>query len=631
MSAGKQGRRAALPPAGYSPRPRRRSGDSLVVRFVPENPAEAPRDYDFSTLKVSSLLQKAFADSFTERTRTGAGIRTNASAEKTWTYVRRFSEYLTDLKVPPLSPADLTTAHLRGWYLTRSELASKDRELGNLKSTLRKVEGLSVAFRDSLNERNPIRETRAPTVNYSRAENQRILRAARSDIRNAARRIGDNRALLGRWRAGDLDSLSEQDRQLGELLDYIDINTDVPRYAASQRQPRPWVARLGSVDEHLTRLHLSAYDVAAFAVLLVGLTGQNPSTITRAPAPHHRPDGYAGGIASAVIKLDKPRRGARRYMDVPLTAVPPWAQHGMTEEGEPQPGSIDQNDWKRLDLTTPFGVFQLLCDLAAPARQHIDSDRLFVWWSNTGGMGVGRGFRTQLHSELIRAWSVTHGLPADAKSTTLAVTLARMRLTFNELQQRPVAHTEKTLANEYLARNRGNILEYRKVVTDVLAAQVRKADTRARMGVLSPEDIAEARTDPYTVAARHNMDVDTLSRLVSGELDTVLGACVDNTNSPYSDKGDPCRASFMMCLSCSCARATPEHLPLQVAVHDQLIQRKAEVTPLRWAQRFALPCRQLADLLDRAGAVAVDDARAAMAPTNIQVAQRFLDRELDLT
>lgn len=630
MSSGKRGRRAALPPAGYSPRPRRR-GDSLVVRFVPENPAENPHDYDFSTLKLSPLLQKAFADSFAERTRTRASIRTNESAEKTWTYMRRFSEYLADLSVPPLSPSDLTTAHLRGWYLTRSGLASKDRELGNLKSTLRKMEGLSVPFRDALNERNPVRETPAPTVNYSRAENQRILRAARSDIRKAAKRIGDNRALLGRWRAGDLDSLSEQDQQLGELLDYIDINTDVPRYLDIRRQPRPWVARLGSVDEHLTRLHLSTYDVAAFAVLLVGLTGQNPSTITRAPAPHHRPDGYAGGAASAIIKLDKPRRGTRRHMDVPLTAVPPWAKHGMAEIGELPLGFMDQIDWKRLDLATPFGVFQLLYDLAAPARQQIDSDRLFVWWSNTGGMGTGRGFRTQLHSELIRIWSVAHELPADAKSATLAVTLARMRLTFNELQQRPVAHTEKTLANEYLARNRGNIHEYRKVVTDVLTAQVRKADTRARMGVLSPEDIVEARTDPHTVAARHDMDVDTLLRLVSGELDTVLGACIDNTNSPYSDKGDPCRASFMMCLSCPCSRAMPEHLPLQVAVHDQLLQRKAAVTPLRWAQRFALPCKQLADLLDRAGAVAVDDARAAMTSTQMQVAQRFLDRELDLT
>ena len=56
----------------------------------------------------------------------------------------------------------------------------------------------------------------------------------------------------------------------------------------------------------------------------------------------------------------------------------------------------------------------------------------------------------------------------------------------------------------------------------------------------------------------------------------------------------------------------PAHLPLQVAVHDALLTRKATVTPLRWATRFAEPYYRLADLLDLAGGTAVVDARAQL-------------------
>ncbi|MGW5924264.1 hypothetical protein ACWFPY_35175 [Nocardia fluminea] len=87
----------------------------------------------------------------------------------------------------------------------------------------------------------------------------------------------------------------------------------------------------------------------------------------------------------------------------------------------------------------------------------------------------------------------------------------------------------------------------------------------------------------------------------------------------------------MLCLNCPCARATPAHLPLQVLVHDLLDDRKSAVTPMRWAQRFALAHSQLTDLLDCAGDVAVTDARAAATPADAELAERFLNRELDLT
>ena len=35
---------------------------------------------------------------------------------------------------------------------------------------------------------------------------------------------------------------------------------------------------------------------------------------------------------------------------------------------------------------------------------------------------------------------------------------------------------------------------------------------------------------------------------MTGQLDTVMAACIDNPGSPHTPPGRPCRASFMLCL-----------------------------------------------------------------------------------
>ena len=618
MSQPSNGRRAALPAPGYRPVERKQGNEGLVVRFVPENPREQPVDFDFAGWPVSRQLQAAFADAFSARTRGGSRVRALESAKTLHQGLRSFGKYLGTLESPPAKPPQLTRAHLDGWYLARTQGST---ELRGLKSVLRHVEGLDADFRDAVNEASPPRNT-GMLSSYSSEENRRILQAARADVRAAAVRIRAGRELLADWRRGDLLHQPEETQQRGELLDHIDRHDDVPRYASKASPedphaglPKKWVARLGTVPDHFASLHLTGFDIGAFAVLLVGLTGQNPTTIAKATVEHHRPDGHAGGPPSAAIRLDKPRRGSRRHMDVALTSVPPWARHGMPA------GDTASRPGDTLDVHTPFGVYMLLLELAAPARGRLDTDVIFAWWSPKGGKGAGRGYRNRLDHFQIRDWS--------SKQRNLdvagAITLTRLRLTFNELQQRPVAHTETTLANEYLVRDRGNLAEYQKVVATTLAEQVKKADTRARMQTLSAADVAEARTNPTAVATRFGMDTQTLERLIAGELNTVLGACVDDAEGEQV-----CTASLMLCLRCPCARATPAHLPLQVAVHDALLTRKAAVTPLRWATRFAESHYRLADLLDRAGETAVADARAAVTDTDAELVRHFLERDLDI-
>jgi hypothetical protein len=99
---------------------------------------------------------------------------------------------------------------------------------------------------------------------------------------------------------------------------------------------------------------------------------------------------------------------------------------------------------------------------------------------------------------------------------------------------------------------------------------------------------------------------------------------------PHAPQGQPCTASFLMCLSCSCSRATPAHLPTIVDVHDRLRAKAKEMTPLRWAKRFAGPVAQLEDIMSRYPTAVVQDARVQVGSAQKQLVERFLSRSLDV-
>ncbi|MFI6213253.1 hypothetical protein ACIBCD_14790 [Nocardia brasiliensis] len=463
---------------------------------------------------------------------------------------------------------------------------------------------------------------------YTEAEFNRILTHARTQLRAAATRIRSANRLLDQWRAGQIDQATDAHRwELGWLLDYLDREGDVPRAGAvplnaNKPHQADIVIRHGGAAAVPALLYPTYMEIGAAVVLMIGLTGHNLGTVRAATVHHHRTDAVASGAPTILVDWVKPRRGPRRAaMTVPLQDVSP---DGVRPTG-------------RDDLTTPFGLYTLLLELGTRARTRTGSNSLFVAFTPKGN-GRGRdvaGFRVQVPKSILLHWGDAAQLPADLSApdggdaTALRVRSRRLRLTFLELYQRPVAHTETTLANEYLARNRGNLAEYQQIVADVLTEQVAKARA-ATIPVLSADDIVQARIDPAGVAARFGISPETLIELVDGRLDTVVAGCTDNLNSPYSATGKPCQASFLMCLSCPCARATPAHLPVQVLVHDALLARRPEMTPLKWAQRFSEPVNRLGDLLDQHPAGTLADARANASRLHRLLVDRFLARGLDM-
>ncbi|MGW4272690.1 hypothetical protein ACWEGQ_10050 [Streptomyces seoulensis] len=610
------GRRAVLPAQGYR-MPQRLFTDEggCRVRFLPERGGEAV-DIDLSVLPVSRELRDWMALGVLGVTGPAGTRRTTTSALDTVNILKRFCRYLVSLSNPPTAPDQLRAVHLDGFVLAGGKTLHRD--LSALRTILRFAPDAPAEFAARLAVAR-VAKADAATHSYSEAEFRRITALARSEVRAAAARIRAGRGLLADWRAGgvEADDPSGQWR-LGAMLDHVDRHADIPRYASGTPRDWPAVRAAGGIGGVITRLHLTHHEIGAFAVLLLCLTGQNYSTLAAATTTHHRPDAHAGGIATAQLDLDKPRRGSRKAaMTVSLRDVP----------ADPREA--------RDDLNTPFGVFALLLELAAGSRKVMQTDSLFAFYNVKNGPH-GRGYRHGLPKQVLQLWGwgtdlVCDAPDADGRPVPLHIDSRRLRMTWLEINQRPVAHTQATLANEYLARNRGNLAEYQKVVAGVLDQQVQRARSAPPIPALSAQDIEQARTDPDAVAARHGLEVDTLQQLIAGRLDTVLAGCTNPKGSPFTPDDKPCDASFLLCLSCPCARATPAHLPVQVLVLDALKVRRQEMTPLRWAERLAEPAARLADLLGHHSPAALTDARAATTSADHALVDRFLTRGLDLT
>ncbi|MGR3869461.1 hypothetical protein ACUXZZ_12800 [Streptomyces graminifolii] len=633
------GRPAAMPAADYTPPQRLFLEDGQCrVRFFSEQDLDEVVDYDFTTFPVARPLQEAFARAFDTHVGPAGKVNASGSAHNAFRQLGYFTDVLLSDEERPQVPKDLAPRHLKAFLLKRGDAPTAAMAVGLLRSLLANVEGLTPQFAAQCAQWVPDRREKIVSRgSYSPGEEKAILDAARMVVRAAAKRIRESREVLERWREG---RISREDGpvlyEYGAILDMVETTGEMPRN--NWGALAPWIVPHGTVTDLTTRLHLSLAETCALVILLVRLTGENGSTIIKAPAAFHRPDGGAGPLATVQVDLSKPRRGPRRYMTVSLSDLPPWAA-APEEEGE-----LSARD----ELHTPFGLYMLALELTASSRRIKGSDRLLVYWVPKAGKGskakradvvkrrneCGRGFRDRLSDSAVGVWGAGLDLVAeepdeDGNPQRLIVGVGRMRVTYSAREQKPVAQTRETLANIYLRRDKSSLREYQKLVADVLEKEVTKARTAGRITRLSTADVAEALRDPETVAKRLGVTTEMMRLLVARDADTVLAACVDNENSPHSPPGGPCRASFLKCLECPCARAMPHHLPLQVVARDMIDERRTHMAALRWAERFALPFEELEDLIRLAGKRAEDRARAAVGQEERELVRRLLDGELD--
>jgi hypothetical protein len=143
------------------------------------------------------------------------------------------------------------------------------------------------------------------------------------------------------------------------------------------------------------------------------------------------------------------------------------------------------------------------------------------------------------------------------------------------------------------------------IVREALDEQVQAALTRRRMTVTTRPDNADNPSQ-----------------------DTILGTCSDFQHSPL-DAGGVCRQSFLSCLDCRNARAFPRHLPLQLAVLDELRARQPHVPLERWITDFAGRVAQLEEIVEEFEPAQRTQARRQITDQHHRLAARLLQGELD--
>lgn len=593
------GRPATPPPAGWvAPFV---CGPELQVPFISEDGTQRAV-FDFDRLPCDVRVRKELATCFTAVNGPLGTSRRVKTAQSYWGTVRFVSKWLAETRPGLRSLSELTAADIE-MICMALRLPSGDKRCYEFRVLLRAG---TVQLRPGVIDRFAQFDKKVrsdPAQPYSDVEFQRITTVLRAMVRNAKNRLREHRQLITDYRTGKFDELDRNEPRvvLAEVLDHCMRTGSLPLTGirTPKRSARAWQAYLigGSRPLH-SLIHLTAAEAWAFAMLLAATTGHNRSVIETLPARHHLATA-ADEPQIALVEMNKPRRGRRARMTVPLTEMPPELR---SPTAAPRPRRMAETS-----LTSAYGVFSLLLDLTEPGRTVLNTQSAFVYYNPTpptrGAVVLSDGLpadgdHRRCHPRWLRPW-LTGNEQDDA--LLLGIGFNRMRKTYLERTRAPTAHTPATLAG-YLSRMDTVRYEGFQIVHEALEEQVQSALNRREM---------------------------TLERnaMVAGE-DTVLGVCTDFSHSPL-DGGRACSQSFLNCLDCSNARALPRHLPMQLAVLDALRDLRAALTAHRWALEYAGRVAQIEDMLNAYEPAQLRDAREKISDDERRLALRLLDGVFD--
>jgi hypothetical protein len=620
------GHRATQPGPDWTP-PELIVAGGTAVRFIEEQ-GGAEKIYDFTDLPVAPTVREWLVRVFARRLSPPAAIKRITSANPSNWMLRQFAELLGAATPPVNDVSEVTAAHVEAFRDRYTGLASQLAYVDILRGLLRDDPELPAEVRAALVTLRPTppaavageAPARSRPAEYSDAEWQQITTLLRRDVRMARERIRAGRALLHRFRAGQLASDSRVE-DLGRMLDVFDRTGDIPRLHTGK--PDPQVRELGGAGYVGTQLALTLQEMTAFALLLTAVTAENFGTVAAWPAVSHRPDGGVPGTGGiALIEASKPRRGpAREHMVTPLEDLPASLA-----------GVLSAEDGDRRLFRSPLRIYELLLELTELARCHGDSQGAFgAYTSRPSRKGMyWVGLPESFHVYL---WARENGFPAteDAEEVGLPpINVRWLRNTALARSRRPVAQTRATLNDRYLMRSDRVVRESRTVVAAALRQEVDKARAHQAVPVFTAEFVARAHTNPDTAAREAGLPVDTVAALVAGRNDTVLAGCINHNDGPRAEQGLPCPASFLACLDCPNARALPHHLPVQVAAADRIAALRPNLDPAAWRAKYALVLGQLDDILGHYTPAEHDQARRAITDQQHSLVEQLLDGRWDL-
>jgi hypothetical protein len=521
-----------------------------------DNAGEIAR-YDFAELPCAGPMRASLAALFAQRCTRAGGWTSHATSQHNWYMVRTFAIWLSERDNAPEDLDALTAKTWKEWRLSRPANTLGLYHVTDIARLLRGHLPIHPAVRGAMAERMP--QITVKEQSFTPEEFARISATARRVFRAAHLRIMGNAAVLEAWRGGRITDGSDA-WLVGEALDCMARTGEPPSHVASAGKPeiiRRYVKPLGGANSLCTwrRLFLSRHEATALAVLLTIGHGLNLSTVSTLRVPRAAPDPGEDGFPVYRLELEKRRRGAGRRFET----------RNLADFGAASPGRLITQALQ----ATSFA--RALVHAQAP-----EVDRLLAWrssWGKAWGTRMQEArfglFGVGVNASAGLNWSQTEGISASP--------FRRGRRTAN------VHHRREPGQNSQDTHDRVYVLPDKQVqqgaVGDIAAGVVAALES-ARRAVLgaSLRDAADPQSTP-----------------------TATADCDDIDNSPFTELGSACAASFLLCLACTNARIHPGHHPRLAYLHQALDNLRSVMDPALWSTDWKNTHERLEDLGSKLG------------------------------
>lgn len=591
--------RAAMPAAGYR-RPDRLDATGLVVSVTGTDGTEVG-PFDFTPAPAHGEARAELIRAFVAAT--GPGGRWRSAASMATAY-RTALAFLRSLERLGIAITSLAQFGPEAWWVWRADRESSNRWPGQvniMRVLLKDAPEVGPLTRRALSQR-----THKPRQrlygSYTIAEFEAIRRRAAELTRAAEARICANVSALRAHRTGQQRdpgptvAFGDRSWTRGELLEQLQAEGRLMFGRPNARgTAREVAALLGTGDLHPSyALFPTRVEVLSLMALLVCDRGYNLSTLQSLTVPDLASGSDAGTGEDLVLvaHLDKPRRGHRRYFSNSFS------------------GTQARTIGRAVSITAP--ARECLAGLGYPSTQLLIAGtssgvsshptRIFVTDEFTNGGAV-------------RRWDRVADLRTE-QGEVLHLHFNRLRLSEQVINRKSSQNSDSISEDVYRRPDALTAHLLQDVILDGQADAIAHAEATLR--------IRYTRRVPDL-----HLPAATVKSVAEGSLDTVVGACLDFTHSPFTPDGQACTASFLMCLECPNAVATPAHLPRLLALLEAL-NNLASINPSRFEQLYRDHHQRLEHLLSSSTTAADRSAaRASTTDTDRDLVERLLRRDLD--
>lgn len=334
---------------------------------------------------------------------------------------------------------------------------------------------------------------------------------------------------------------------------------------------------------------LTPREAAASILLLACERGWNRSVIEDMSVPRARADAQDGSEPPIFIAdMEKPRAGRDgRHMNASLAS-------GAGGE-----------------------AIAAVIEATEPARRHLGSqgiatDRLIIYRRYRSVDGT-QGIRVGLPKhEVGIEWAEEHGLKHDDGSS-MSPSARRIRKTLQVLDRQP-------RQNSRAVHNRAYVMPDPQVRRDAVVAvtegqelALRTAQATLAARVIDRTTYDLIKRDPEAASEKTGLPAPVLIEVAEGARDTAATACLDMFDSPWQPDGALCRSSFLLCLLCRNAVATPAHLPKLVYLRSALEALSSTVPSEVWNDQWAA---HYARTLDAIASIATPEEQQTARPSD---------------